>query len=64
MKPEQQGKIFEEIRKLKRRLSLVEQKAIALQKPKAASVRNAFQRKYPHVRIDSQLLSLVGIDPL
>ena len=63
MKTEQQEKIFEEIRELKRRLSLVEQKAIALQKPKPASVRNAFQRKYPHIYIDPQLLSLVGSDP-
>jgi len=63
MKTERREKIFKEIQELKRRLSLVERKAAALQKPKPASVRNAFQGKYPHVRIDPQLLSLVGSDP-
>jgi hypothetical protein len=41
----------------------VERKAATLQKPKLSSVRNAFQKKYPHVRIDPQLFSLVGSDP-
>ena len=63
MKTERQEKIFKEIQELKRRLSLIERKATALQKPKLASVRNTFQRKYPHVRIDPQLLRLVGSDP-
>lgn len=63
MKTGRQENIFKEIQELKRRLSLIERKAAALQKPKPASVRNAFQRKYPHVRIDPQLLRLVGIDP-
>ena len=63
MKTERQEKIFKKIRELKRRLSLVERKAMALRKPKPASVRNAFQRKYPQIRIDPQLLSLVGNDP-
>ena len=39
MKAERQEKIFKEIQELKRRLSLVERKAAALQKPKPASVR-------------------------
>ena len=63
MKIKHQEKIFKEIQELKRRLSLVERKAAALQQPKLASVRNALQKKYPHVRIDPQLLSLVGSDP-
>ena len=63
MSTERQEKIFKEIQELKRRLSLVERKAAAVQKPKPASVRRAFQKKYPHVRIDPQLLRLVGIDP-
>ena len=63
MKTERREKIFKEIQELKRRLSLVERKAAALQKPKPSSVRYAFQGKYPHVRIDPQLLSLVGSDP-
>jgi len=63
MATERQEEIFKEIRELKRRLSLVERKAVALQKPKPASVQNVFRRKYPHVRIDPQLLSLVGSDP-
>jgi len=63
MKPERQDQIFKEIQELKRRLSLVERKAAALQKPKPASVRAAVQRKYPHVRIDPQLLRMVGSDP-
>lgn len=63
MKTERQEKIFKEIQALKHHLSLIERKAAALQKPKLASVRNALQRKYPHVRIDRQLLSLVGSDP-
>ena len=63
MKTERQKKILKEIQELKRRLSLVERRAATLQKPKPASVRNAVQRKYPHVRIDSQLLRLVGSDP-
>ena len=63
MKTEHQEKILKEIQELKRRLSLVERKAAALQKPTLALVRNAFHRKYPHVRIDPQLLSQVGSDP-
>jgi len=63
MKAEHKANIFEEIRQLKRRLSIVERKAAALQKPKRTSVRNAFRRKYPHIRIDPQLFDLVGIDP-
>jgi hypothetical protein len=63
MKAEHREKILKEIQELKRRLSLVERKAAALQKPKPASVRNAFQSKYPQVRIDPQLLRLVGSDP-
>ncbi|MGH9426938.1 MAG: hypothetical protein ACRD2L_11635 [Terriglobia bacterium] len=63
MRTERQDRIFKEIQELKRRLSLVERKAAAVQKPKPASVRNVFQKKYPHVRVDPQLLRLVGIDP-
>lgn len=63
MKTEQQKEIFKEIQELKRRLSVVERKAAALQKPTLASVRKALQKKYPHVRIDPQLLRLVGSDP-
>jgi len=63
MKTERQENILKEIQELKRRLSLVERKAAALQKPKPASVRTAFQRKYPHIRVDPQLLNLVGSDP-
>jgi hypothetical protein len=63
MKAERQENIFEEIRQLKRRLSIVERKVAALQKPKSISVRNAFHRKYPHIHIDPQLFGLVGIDP-
>ena len=63
MKTERQEKILKEIQELKRRLYLVERKAAALQKTKPSSVRNAFQKKYPHVRIDQQLFSLVGSDP-
>ena len=63
MKSERQDTIFKEIQELKRRLSLVERKAAALQRPKPASVRTAVQRKYPHVRIDPQLLRMVGSDP-
>ncbi len=54
MKAERRENIFEEIRQLKRRLSIVERKAAALQKP--TSVRNAFRRKYPHIRIPPQLI--------
>lgn len=63
MKAEHKANIFEEIRQLKRRLSIVERKAAALQKPKPTSLRNAFRRKYPHVHIDPRLFDLVGIDP-
>jgi hypothetical protein len=63
MKTEPQEKILKEIQELKRRLYLVERKAAALQKTKPSVVRSAFQKKYPHVRIDPQLLSLVGSDP-
>jgi hypothetical protein len=63
MKAERQENIFEEIQQLKRRLSIVERKAAALQKPRTVSVRNAFRRKYPQVRIDPQLFGLVGNDP-
>jgi hypothetical protein len=63
MKTDRQENIFKEIQELKRRLSLVERKAAALQKPKPASVRTAIQKKYPHVRIDPQLLKMVGSDP-
>jgi hypothetical protein len=63
MKAEPQENIFEEIRQLKRRLSIVERKAAALQKPKLTSVRKAFRRKYPHVHISPPLFRLVGIDP-
>jgi hypothetical protein len=63
MKTDRKGNIFKEIQELKRRLSLVERKAAALQKPKLASVRAALQRKYPQVRIDPQLLRMVGSDP-
>lgn len=63
MKTSRQEKILQEIQDLKRRLFLVERKATALQKQKPASVRSAVQRKYPHVRIDPQLLRLVGSDP-
>ena len=63
MKTERQEKILKEIQDLKRRLYLVERKATALQKTKSSSARSAFQKKYPHVRIDPQLFSLVGSDP-
>lgn len=63
METKRQEEIFKEIQELKRRLSVVERKAAALQKPTLASVRNALQKKYPHVRIDPQLLRLVGSDP-
>jgi hypothetical protein len=63
MKLERQEKILKEIQELKRRLYLVERKAAALQKTKPAIVRSAFRKKYPHVRIDPQLFSLVGSDP-
>ena len=63
MKTERQEKILKEIQELKRRLYLVERKASALQKTKPSATRNAFQKKYPHVRVDPQLLSLVGSDP-
>ena len=63
MKTERQEKILKEIQELKRRLYLVERKATALQKTKPSAVRNAFQKKYPHIRIDPQLFSLVGSDP-
>ncbi len=63
MKTERQDQIVEEIREIKRRLRLVERKAAALQKSKAVSPRRAFQKKYPHVRVDPRLYKLVGIDP-
>jgi hypothetical protein len=63
MKIERQEKILKEIQQLKRRLYLVERKAAALQKTNPATVRSAFQKKYPHARIDPQLFSLVGSDP-
>ena len=63
MKIDRRETIFKEIQELKRRLSLVERKAAALQRPKPASVRAALQRKYPHVHIDPQLLRMVGSDP-
>jgi hypothetical protein len=63
MKTERQEELFKEIQAIKRRLHLVERKAAALQKVKPSSVRSAFQRKYPHVRIDPQLFRLVGSDP-
>ena len=63
MNPERQEKILKEIQELKRRLYQVERKAAALQKTKPATVRSAFQKKYPHVRIDPQLFRLVGSDP-
>jgi len=63
MKTEHQEKILKEIQELKRRLYHVEWEAAALQKTKPSSVRNAFQKKYLHVRIDPQLFSLVGSDP-
>jgi len=63
MKAKRQDNLFKEILELKRRLSLIERKAAALQKPTPASVRNALRRKYPQVRIDPQLLKLVGSDP-
>jgi hypothetical protein len=63
MKSASQEKILKEIQDLKRRLSRVERKAAILRKTKPFSVRNAFQKKYPHVRIDPQLFSLVGSDP-
>ncbi len=63
MKTGRQEKILQEIQELKRRLYRVERKAAALQKTKPSAVRNVFQKKYPHVRIDPQLFSLVGSDP-
>lgn len=63
MKIERQEKMLKEIQELKRRLYQVERKAAALQKTKPAAVRSAFQKKYPHVRIDPQLFRLVGSDP-
>jgi hypothetical protein len=63
MKTTQQEKILQEIQDLKRRLYLVERKATALQKEKPSSVRSALLRKYPHVRVDPQLLRLIGSDP-
>jgi hypothetical protein len=63
MRIERRENIFEEIRQLKHRLSIIERKAATLQKPKPNSIRNAFRRKYPHMHIDPQLFGLVGIDP-
>ena len=63
MKTGRQEKILQEIQELKRRLYHVEREAAALQKTKPSAVRNVFQKKYPHVRIDPQLFSLVGSDP-
>lgn len=63
MKAERQEKILSEIQDLKRRLSIIERKAGALHKPSPSTVRNALHKKYPHVRIDPQLLRLVGTDP-
>lgn len=63
MKTERQEKILKEIQDLKRRLYRVERKAAALQKTEPSSAWRAFQKKYPHVRIDQQLFSLVGSDP-
>ena len=63
MKTERQQRILKEIQELKRRLYLVERKAAALQKTKPATVRSAFRKRYPHVRIDPQLFNLVGSDP-
>lgn len=63
MKTNRQEKILLEIQDLKRRLYRVERKAAALQKPKSSIVRSVLRKKYPHVQIDPQLLSLVGSDP-
>jgi hypothetical protein len=63
MKTERQEKILQEIQELKRRLYRVERQATALRKTTPSAVRNAFHKKYPHVRIDPQLFSLVGSDP-
>ena len=56
MKTERQENILKEIQELKRRLSLVERRRQLLQKPEPASVRAAFQRKYPHIRVDPQIV--------
>jgi hypothetical protein len=63
MKTERRDQILKEIREIKRRLRFVERKAAALQKTRTISPRDAFQRKYPHVRLDPKLFKLVGIDP-
>lgn len=61
MKANHKG-IAKEIREIKRRLRLIEQKATGLKKEKKESPEEAFKKKFPDVHVDPELFKCVGID--
>ena len=61
MKANHKG-IAKEIREIKRRLRLIEQKATSLKKEKKGSPEAAFKKKFPDIHVDPELFKCVGID--
>ena len=61
MKANHKG-IAKEIREIKRRLWLIEKKAVILKKEKKGSPEEAFKRKFPDLHVDPELFKCVGID--
>jgi len=55
--------IIREIREIKGRLRLVEKKAAGLRKGKRVAPEEAFEMKFPGLKVDPELFNLVGIDP-
>lgn len=55
--------VLRDIREIRRRLSLVEKKAAALNGDKKISPKKAFQRKFPGLDVNPDLFKWVGIDP-
>jgi len=55
--------VLRDIREIRRRLNLVEKKAALFSRGKMIPPKEAFQKKFPNLEVDPELLKWVGIDP-
>ena len=55
--------VLKDIREIRRRLNLVEKKAVVLSRGKMIPPMQAFQKKYPNLEVNPDLFKWVGMDP-
>ncbi|MGH7772738.1 MAG: hypothetical protein ACREQA_10965 [Candidatus Binatia bacterium] len=55
--------VLKDIREIRRRLNLVEKKAVVFSRGKMIPPKEAFQKKYPTLEVNPDLFKWVGIDP-